>query len=161
MALAALILSILALLVSGLSAWYARTQAHAAKEATAIERDRRHGERAPHFDAEIEDVNGDGGFYRLWITVTSEEALDDVSVELPPACSFGFTPGIHGVSDSRHADSYEGEIEPGGRACWRVELVPDHHKDREKVLVSARRGTGKWSRQVPVEVPYDLMKSAY
>ncbi len=156
MAVAALIISILALLAAGLSAWYARSQAHHQAEATRIERDRRHGERAPDFEAEIEDVNGDGGFYRLWVTLTSVEALDQISVELPSTCAFVFTPGIHGVADNRHAESYEGKIEPNGRACWRVELVHENYTEKQKLLVRSQEGADKWSRQVVVDVPYDV-----
>jgi hypothetical protein len=151
MAVVALIVSVLALLVAGASAWYARSQAHAQAEATGIERDRRQAERRPTFDAEIEDVNDDGGFYRLWLTLTSPEPLDGISVELPPACVFVFASNISGVRDRRHAESYEGEINPGRRACWRIELSGDWKE--ESLLVEARRGAAKWGQRVTVKVP--------
>jgi hypothetical protein len=51
---AAFIVSMVALLVSGASVWYAYRQATAARDALAIERDRRHAELAPQIEASID-----------------------------------------------------------------------------------------------------------
>jgi hypothetical protein len=119
MALAALIVSVVALLVSGVSAFYTRRQAGAETESTAIERRRHHAERAPDLSADCEDVNGDQAFLRLRVSNDSDEPIDRLEVELPSRSPMTFPLGLTGVpadSDGRHASSYEGPIRPGERA---------------------------------------------
>lgn len=128
MAFVALVVSVLALLAAGASAWYAR-------EAARIDGQRRHAERTPTFLAEVQDVNGNGEFLRLWLTLASVEVMERITVELPDPCSFRFTSNVAGVADDRHASSYEGAVLPGGRVCWRVEPVGDLRLQGEKVLI--------------------------
>jgi hypothetical protein len=152
MALTALIVSVLALLVSTASAAYARRQALAQDEATAIERDRRHNERAPDFETQIEDVNNNFAFFRLWVALTSNEPLDSIAVELPADCSFHFADNVSGVLDPRHAESYQGPIGPGERVCWRV-VLPDTAKEEESFLISSTSGTARWTKRIAVSLP--------
>lgn len=152
MALTALIVSVLAFLVSAASAAYARRQALAQDEATAIERERRHVERTPTFESRIEDVNSDFRFFRLWVTLSSGEPLDSIAVELPAECSFRFADSVSGVRDPRHAESYQGAIGPGERVCWRVELRHSA-KERESLFIRSTSGTGHWTNRVMVDVP--------
>ena len=96
MTIAAFVISVLALLVAAGSGIYARRSAIAAKEVAAIEAARHHKERAPTFEAEIESVN-DGGWFRLWLRVTSAEPLDGIEVMLDADDGIIFTSGQAGV----------------------------------------------------------------
>lgn len=72
MDIAALALSILAVVLAGTSAWYTRSQAKWTKRGAlessklnSIEAARHHEERRPQLEASIDDVNGDMAFLRL------------------------------------------------------------------------------------------------
>jgi len=81
MAFAAVVLSVLALLVAGASAFYTKRQADAAARTATLDAERRYEERTPTFDAWIEPVNG-GGWHRLWLRLTSRQDLSAVQVEI-------------------------------------------------------------------------------
>lgn len=152
MALAALIVSALALVISGVSVVYTRSQSIAQNEATAIERERRQAERTPNFEVEIEDVNNDFTFFRLWVRLVSNESLDSIAVELPEECSFRFVSDTSGVNDPRRAQSYQGVIEPGERVAWRVELA-EPVRAPEAFYVRSTAGSAQWAERVTIELP--------
>lgn len=160
MAVAALIVSTLALFASLASAGYARRQAHAASLATRIEQRRDHDERTPSFEAEIDDPNGNGSNYRLWVVLTSSEALDSIAVDLPAGCSFRFVEHISGVLDREHAESYSGRVEPRTRkVAWRVESLGDRYRGDEWLTVRATIGAEVWPVSVRVSPPYPIEQS--
>ena len=159
MAVAALLVSLAALGISGLSAFYTRRQARAETESTAIERRRHHAERSPALSADVEDVNGDQLNLLLRISNDSNESIDRLEVELPSRSPMTFPLGLTGVppdSDGRHASSYDGPIRPGERAVWRVELDEDTPEEKVVARVRSFRGEEHWDHRVTVELPYDI-----
>lgn len=90
MALAALVRSVLALLVAGASELYTKRQADAATLTATLDAERRHEERTPTFDAWIEPVN-DGTWQRLWLRLTSHQGLSAVEATITEGVGVEFT----------------------------------------------------------------------
>lgn len=177
MAIAALAISVVALIVAAASAFYARKQADATKEqanaATRMARndaERRLEERRPSFAGEIEPMN-DGGWHRLWLRSTSKEALSSVDVEIAEGYGVQFTSGQHGVDPAERPPVLHARVEdekgrprplgPNDRAAWRVQL-PDSRPPRIRLNVSAAAGEEAWTAvSVVVDVPPDLLFSVW
>lgn len=117
---AALVLSVVAVVLAGASAWYTRSQAEWTKRGalessrlTSIETARHHEERRPKLAASVEDVNEDMGFLRLEVVLASPEPIDSVTARIRPSQGVRFTPGVSGVpaiGDGLAAHSYSGLI---------------------------------------------------
>src|SRR5687767_1144257 len=100
MTVAALIVSIVAILISLGSIVYARQQAQANKKIAQIEQDRRHEERTPRFTAWVEDM---GSWKRLWLRLESSKALTRLAGTLVEAEGVSFTHSQNGVDPSSPA----------------------------------------------------------
>lgn len=169
---ASLVISVLALLVSVLSARYSRAQAVAAEAAARMEAARRHEESKPVLSAEIEPVN-DGGWHRLVLTLDGPRPLDQLDVEIVEGLGATFTSGQFGVAPMgaeplRASYPRDEPLRPGDRHRWQIEF------DREKTDGEDLRlrvhcvGTddagapANWDVVIPATgVPYDLSRSAY
>lgn len=150
---AALVVSVIALVVSGLSAFYAGQVAR-------VERRRQHQERRPEFEARITDSDDGSSDFQLWVSLISAEAMDSVTVVLPDDCAFQFRAQSAGVVDSTRAESdTEGQVVEHEGLCWGIKLVSEHHRERQLIEVVARAGRDEWSRTVVVDVPYDVLSS--
>src|SRR5690242_12372204 len=99
------VIALVALIVSLVSAGFAGWQAVETRRVRQIERDRRHEERTPQFRLQVESMN-DGQWHRLWLVLTSPEALDSLSVTILDPQLLWFPAGQTGVQpgpDSKHA----------------------------------------------------------
>ncbi|MEV7091802.1 hypothetical protein AB0M80_03080 [Amycolatopsis sp. NPDC051045] len=112
MALAALIVSIFALLAAGASAYYGRQQAAAAKaaadsaavsaeaaaETARLDKDRRHEERTPKVSpGELQSHNG-GAWRVLHFRLQESPPLARIEAEIVDSRGFYFRPGMNGTS---------------------------------------------------------------
>lgn len=168
---AALVLSVVAVVLAGASAWYARSQAEWTKRGalessrlTSIEATRHHDERQPKLEASVEDVNGDMGFLRLAIVLVSPERIDSVTVRIRPSQGVRFTPGVLGVpavGDGLVARSYSGQVTKWARsAAWRIESVPAQPMSDELTIdVTAHVGEEAWESTHRVPMPYSVLDS--
>jgi hypothetical protein len=147
---AALVISIAALGVSGASVVYTRRTAN-------IETTRHHAERAPEFKTKMTDVNGDGVFRRLEVTLIGPAPLDEIKVVLPQDGPVRFTTGQSGVvpdSDGITATSYSGSINQGDTTMWRVEFDPTSSKSTVTYRVICRAGDEEpWTVLDSVDLP--------
>ncbi len=137
MAFAAVVLSVLALLVAGASAFYTKRQADAAARTATLDAERRYEERTPTFDAWIEPVNG-GGWHRLWLRLTSRQDLSAVQVEITEGEGVEFTTG-------------SGDVDLTGRGWssteWRLfNLVTAITIRERKVFLTEVFNLGSWER---------------
>ena len=99
-AIAAFVVSVFAIAVSGLAAFFTKRQSDAATKLADLEAERRHHERTPTFNCGIELVN-EGQWYRLWLRLTSRERLARVEVEITEGTGVSFTVGQHGVKTAQ------------------------------------------------------------
>lgn len=162
MALAALILSVLALFMAGASALYTKRQADATTATAALEAERRHDERTPLFDVWIESVSFG---HRLWVRLTSGEALSAVDVEITEGEGVEFSTGQHGVDPgarppvlhaSKWGEAGQEGMAPDERTAWRV-MLPQNRPSKIRLKISAVQNESKWNVAVPVAVPPDPM----
>lgn len=168
---AALVLSIVAVVLAGASAWYTRSQAKWTKRGalessrlTSIEAARRHDERRPTLEASVEDVNGDMGFLRLQVVLASSEPIDSVTVRIRPSQGVRFTPGVSGVpaiGDGLTARSYSGQITKWARStAWSIEGIPARPMPGELTIdVTAHVGEEAWESTHRVTMPYSTLDS--
>jgi hypothetical protein len=106
------VIAFVALIVSLVSAGW---QAVETRRVRQIERDRRQEQRSPQFRRQVESMN-DGRWHRLWVVLSSPEALDSLSVKILDTQLLWFPAGQTGVQpgpDSKHASW--GHVEPGVR----------------------------------------------
>ncbi len=161
MAVAALVLSILSLLVTGLALLYFKRQAQAAGTVAAIERARRHDEQVPKLQAEIEAV-GEGGWHRLWLHLMSTEARVTVTLEILDDCGIVFgrdQQGVdHGPLNTKRTTA-TGVLTHEHPEAWRVELGAVRPSVMR--LVVAANGAGGWRIPLKVTVPTDMARSIW
>lgn len=157
-----IVIAIVALVVSVASAVFAGWQAVEARRVRQIEAERRHEERIPTFRLEVEPVNG-GQWHRLWVVLTSAEALDSLAVTILGPHLVWFPSNQKGVEpgpDSKLGSW--GRVDPGVRdVAFRVECEDD---DSHTVRLALRgmRGVERWDVQAEVELPakpYDVLDS--
>ncbi len=160
MALAALVLSVLALLAAGASAFYTKRQADAAARTATLDAERRYEERTPTFDAWIEPVN-DGGWHRLWLRLTSRQGLSAVQVVITEGEGVEFTTGQYGVEPGSRppvlratkwgAAGAEG-MAPDERTAWAVQFSQSRPSEI-RLQVTAVQKESTWDVTVPVKTP--------
>lgn len=159
-----MIVAVVALLVSVASAVFARRQAVETRRLREIEQRRHHGERRPSFNLEVEAVN-DGQWHRLWVILTTPEALDSLEVTILDPQLIWFRSGQRGVEPGldRKVAAW-GSVEPGVRTvAWRI-ASEDDDGHCVRLGIRATQGAESWSLQEEVELPakpYDLMQSVY
>ncbi|MEU2612669.1 hypothetical protein ABZ570_13985 [Micromonospora sp. NPDC007271] len=153
MAVAALITSIVAVLVAGTSAaftfWNARVNAARWRK-----------DRTPRFDADIEDRRS---WYRLRLKLTSAESVSSVTVTLMEGHGVSFTTsqkGVDPMSTLPVRTATHGALQTGEVATWRVDLDEDR---ANKVTVRiASQGTNRrdrWTQLVELDVPVNVLKT--
>ncbi len=156
------VIAIVALVVSVASAVFAGWQAVETRRVRQIEGGRRHEERTPTFRVGVEPLN-DGQWHRVWVILTSAEALDSLAVTILDPQHAWFPSGQAGVEpgpDSKHASW--GHVAPGVRdVAFRVQW---DHDDSHVVRLALRskRGAERWGVQAEVELPakpYDVLDS--
>jgi DNA-binding transcriptional regulator YdaS (Cro superfamily) len=130
MTVAALVLSIAAVLIAGLSAWYTRRQAVSSEGARRIEAARRHDELRPAIVGEYVEVSDtrDGQWPGVKITNQGPLDLDRVHVETVPAHR-AQEAAIEGIYDHRSWQAASGHDTGGLRRgeSWTFEVVPARH----------------------------------
>lgn len=161
MALAALVLSVLALLAAGASALYTKRQADAATLIATLDAERRHEERTPTFDAWIEPVN-DGTWHRLWLRLTSPQGLSAVEATITEGAGVEFTTGQYGVDPGAlppvlHASTMDETgakgLAPDERTCWQVRFSQSPKPSEFRIRISAAQNDSTWNVTIPVRTP--------
>jgi hypothetical protein len=140
MAVAALVLSIVAALIAGLSAWYTRRQAVSAEDVRRIETGRRHDELLPGLVGVYIEAGETRDGQRPGVRLTNQGPLDldRVDVEVVPAHRAdeavvegiydhrsGETAAVHETGRVRRGESWTFEVIPA-----RYEVEPGHELDR-------------------------------
>lgn len=161
MAIAALIVSILAMLVAGGSLVYTRRQAVDTSRLAKIESERHHREREPVLYGWIESMNN-GGWYRLWLRLDSKEQLSSLRVEIVEGAGVTFPPSQNGVDPSgkRPLAATWSKLDPVESACWMVELA-EERSSQIRLRAETTSDGGEWTVSVPVEVPVDILKTVF
>ncbi len=160
MDLAALVLSVLALLAAGASAFYTKRQAEAVARTVTLDAERRYEERTPTFDAWIDPVYG-GGWHRLWLRLTSREGLSAVQLAVTEREGFEFTTGQYGVelgaqppvlrATKRGKAGAEG-MAPDERTAWEVQFSQSRPPEI-RLKITAVQEEFTWNVTVPVKTP--------
>lgn len=131
MTVTALVIAILALVVAGLSALYARQQATATAETAARDKERRHDELTPHFTAVLEPMANSQPYFRLRLQLDTPQPLGTLSVRLLGApVDVQFSSGQLGVDRDARPPIHEASVvstddvalRPYDHATWQVEL---------------------------------------
>jgi hypothetical protein len=141
MAVAALVLSIVATFIAGLSAWYTRRQAASAEDVRRIETGRRHDELLPNLVGVYVGASETRDGQRPGVRITNQGPLDldRVNVEVVPAHradeaviegihdyrSGEGTAAVHETGRLRHGESWTFEVLPA-----RYEVEAGHELDR-------------------------------
>lgn len=158
---AAFVISVLALLVSGASVLYTRRQAAASSEAIKLDRARRHDEMTPQFTGEIEWLQHSHPYARLHLRLQTAQALTGLRVRLLEApVDTQFSRGQIGVDPAAHFPIHEAvaqasdrpALAPFDRATWQLELN-DPTPLLLRVQVEATIADDSWTVQVPLRVP--------
>lgn len=168
MAVAALVLSVVAIVVSAASVWYTRMSADAATGVRAIEAGRRLAERRPRLSGNVGRI---GSTYRLTVTLESDEPLAAMDVRIPYEAGgslqgVSFALNIHGVypvSPGQRAyrgfacDLLSGEpsgLQPRDTAIWKVE-VENKRADTLRLEATCRGEAGEVWDTVLIQAPVD------
>jgi hypothetical protein len=163
---AALIISIVAILVAGVAAYYTRRQSRAADVTAANDSSRRHDELTPRFSASLVSLAGSVGLYTLRLHLEGPQPLSAVSVRLLDAPrGMRFTSEQAGVAADAPAPVLNAfAVPPDGIALrpyehsdWQFEITypDDFPVDGLKLLVDANAGEQQWQVRVPVPLPDD------
>jgi hypothetical protein len=178
MAVAALVVAIIAILVSVASVIYTRRSAVAQVGLTAIEHDRRLEERRPRLTGKVERV-GSGPKARLQVTLASDEPLAAMDVTIPRVQGVAlqgvsFSLNIHGVYPVQPGerayrafayDPYSGHaaaLQPRDSVTWAVE-VADEHAETLRLEATCRGAAGEQWHPVLIEAPVepDIARTIY
>jgi hypothetical protein len=164
---AATVLAIAALAVSSASAviaWRATRAAENAAQASQasanearrladIEAERRHDERRPDLQCEIESMSNDT-WHRLVVTLTSADPVDGLDLRLEGKDNLRFELAQTGVaSDGRSATRSERLLPHTRDASWRVSFDESDRGKKGAATVSVRSGDETWTQTLPVALP--------
>lgn len=155
MALAALLVSVFALVAASASAYYARSQAKETQRLAAIEADRHHAERMPQLKASIEPEGGD--WYRLQLILTSGSPLDIVGLEILNKYGAVF-PGEGPISAVSGQPTWP-SLKPGDQASWEIDF--DQEVRVVHLRVTCRSGKEMWNVLAEADTPYDVLDSIH
>lgn len=171
-AVAALMISIIAVLLTGAGLVYAHQQASAAKSQARLLKDQQLDLRTPVFEPEIEDR---GSWHRLVVRLTSQWPLVAIRVTLLGDNNLQFSDSQNGVQpgtpaprktatwNNNHPE--QGGLHPGDTAVWRIDLGDEQRQDTRPEQLSLRiecaGGTDeeRWTVHTVVAVPEDPRKS--
>lgn len=150
MAVAALIVSILALLVALKSAFYARKQAGMAARA-------REQAETPGFNSaiEIENPGSDTNWYVLRLTLATQWPVTGLQIAIIDGTGVEFTPSQAGVDNSSVpilAAEWD-NLGPGDTAVWRVRLAESPSITVRMRIICKGRDNFSWAIPIEVAVP--------
>jgi hypothetical protein len=153
---AALVISILALVVAVAGAWYARQQARAARASSEIDTARRHDERAPTFSAEVEDADADDATaperWALCLRLTSQWPVSRLEAEISEG---------HGVAFTGHGTMVTArDVAHDHRLTWLLN-VADDHSDETRLRLTCYQGPSKWIVSTTFSVPFSPRMSVF
>lgn len=154
---AALCISILALVAAGGAALFTRSQAIATRELADRDAARRFQERRPQWRALLEATSsGPGAPHRLTLELTSPETVDQVRVVSLDASRLAFTDSQEGV-DQLGDEALSVRPVRTRRltdAAWRV-LIPDPAASASKARleVTAKIDGEEWTDVVEADLP--------
>lgn len=170
MNLAAFIVAGLALVVSIGSAVFAKRSADEARALRAIESQRRHTERSPAFDAQVEEMSveeesNQGQWHRLWLVLETSEPLDSVRAEILDEPDVWFADGQTGVQPGvgRTRTAIWGAVPVGKRdAAWRI-AIGKRAPQSMRLLLTCAIGDDEWPLLLTVDLPstYDVANSVW
>ncbi|MGI5223520.1 hypothetical protein [Actinoallomurus sp. CA-142502] len=154
MAVAALVISIVSLLVAGLAAWFTWRQTRAEEAATSIERKRHHAEREPAFEGRVKLVSN-SGWHRLDLRLAQGGPLAKVTVTIVEGDGVEFAGNQYGVpGPAARATAFT--INPLKRdelATWRV-LLADSRSSRIRLVCECSDDAGDtWEVSTWVDLP--------
>lgn len=161
MEIAALMISIFALLAAAASVVYTRQQAQIARALHDLEEERRQAETEPVLRAKTENV---GSWHRMWLLIDRSEPLARIDAEIVGGRGISFSRGVEGIDPSapfpvlsafyipEFLRSDCAALHTGDSACWRVELEDDR-TDVARLRVTCQ-GTdgGTWTVHVPLDM---------
>ncbi|MGW7535713.1 hypothetical protein [Amycolatopsis sp. NPDC054798] len=164
MTVAAFVVSVVALLASGLSALYARRQATAAEQTAKVEAARRHEEERPNIsDGEIQRP---GNWYRLYFRLVHTLPLRKVIAEIVDTKGVSFRQGVNGVPPLRSGKAITAFYTPdfaeipgkeslvaGDGLYWVIELDENPDDKLQIRLTCIADGGREWVMHREVEVP--------
>jgi len=163
MAIAALILSVVAVLVAGASAWWTRKQANAAADVRDTDADRRHAERSPRFSVAT-SRSGDTG-HTVPIRIEHNAVFDVFDVRVS-VISPGALLSTYDVDTGLQSDEQPLGIDPlpQGHAAEMRLLINRalHRSSTSRLLIKSRDGRDgpEWSDVVEVDY-YEVDRSIY
>jgi len=150
---AALSISIVAILVAGVAAYYTWRQSRAADVTAANDSSRRHDELTPRFSASLVSLWGSDRLCTLRLQLEGPQPLSVVSVRLLDAPrGMQFTSEQAGVVADVPAPVLNASVPQDG-----IALHP-YPVDGLKLLVDANAGEQQWQVRVPVSPPDDWIK---
>ncbi|MEP6527165.1 MAG: hypothetical protein ABJA86_08370 [Nocardioidaceae bacterium] len=158
----ALAVSTLALIVAGISAYFTWKQAAIARASLGVDEQRRADERVPSLSAEIETVKD--SWHRLRITLDSAWPLASLQAAIVEGDGVSFTSSQAGVDPSASAPILDAEarsLGPGDAAIWRVQLDEERSPTVRLSIWCSDAEDRRWTLSRVVDVPYDVLKSAY
>jgi hypothetical protein len=165
MTLAALVLSVVAILVAGVSAFYTKQQADAAEATRLIEASRRHQETAPDLDAVYVGAEPARGKVHPVVLLTNRGPLDLDRVEVqavpPPHHEEAVIEGIYDPATGGKATTHETGPLRRGESWTALEVIPakTHGTELERGGTVTSRCTcyaaseDPWTILVDVEFP--------
>lgn len=144
---AALIVSVLALLVSGGAVVYAR-------RASQNDDARRHEERKPELLSGIKSMNG-GSAHLLSLVLQSSEPLTGLVAEILDGRGIAFTASQDGVPPGGPSERAEwpGGLAVGERAAWRIDVPKDRLRGKFRLRVTCHRTDDSWTVLLPMRAP--------
>lgn len=156
MALAALIVSILALLVAAASVAYVRRQTLASQALVATDTQRHHTERTPVWMSTLEQADT-GDWYTLSLRLMRSQPLGSIAVAIFDAHGIAFAPSQNGVDPALPSPvltATHGALIEGERAVWRLALDPERSGTLHLHIDSTSAGES-WKSAGHVDVPGD------
>ncbi len=147
MAVAALIISIVAVVVAALAAWFTKRQADHAKQLVAYDTERRHEERTPQLTLRAVPTSERRGWPSMEIENRGPHDLDDVVLSLLRSPAGEDPVGL--LIDTRNGDRTDtltiGALPLEQPAVVRVELEPEEVRGEfARFLVECRAGEERW-----------------
>ena len=161
---AAVLIAGLAFVVSLGSVVFAKRSVDEARAMRTIESQRRHAERTPALDAQVEEMN-QGQWHRLWLILETSEPLDSVRADILDEPDVWFADGQTGVQPGvgRTRTAIWGAIPVGKReAAWRI-AVGKAAPHSMRLLLTCSIEDDEWPVLLAVDLPstYDVANSVW
>jgi hypothetical protein len=162
--LAAVLIAALALVVSLGSVVFAKRSVDEARVMRTIESQRRHAERTPALDAQVDEMNH-GQWHCLWLILTTAEPLDSVRADILDEPDVWFADGQTGVQPGvgRTRRAFWGALPVGKReAAWRI-AIDKTAPHSIRLLLTCSIGHEEWPIVLTVDLPstYNVANSVW